>query len=101
MKNIKYGFLCFVPTVLLLLFWDFLPEKVATHFNFYGNADIYSSGWYVILLVPFLGFVCHTVYMIIIDKKPDWINKTGRRKYAFLYFPILTWITIILMLKNS
>ena len=43
MKDIKYGVLCFIPSVLLLVFCDSFPNEIATHFNFFGNADIYSS----------------------------------------------------------
>lgn len=101
MKNIKYGLLCFVPTVILLLFWNRLPEQIATHFNFFGDADILSSRWYITLLVPFLGFLGHVIYMIILDKKAEWIGRIGFKKYSFLYFPILTCCVIIFMLWNS
>lgn len=101
MKKIKYGFLCFVPTVLLILFWDSIPEKIATHFNFYGGADIFSSRWYIVFFVPFLGFLGHVLYITILEKKPEWIGRKGLRKYSFLYFPILTYFVIFFMLWNS
>lgn len=47
MKDIKYGVLCFIPSVLLLVFCDSFPNEIATHFNFFGNADIYSSKLYM------------------------------------------------------
>lgn len=34
MKDIKYGVLCFIPSVLLLVFCDSFPNEIATHFNF-------------------------------------------------------------------
>ena len=101
MKYIKYGVLCFVPSILLLVFWDSLPNEIATHFNFYGNADIYSSKWYITLLVPFLGFLGHVIYMVILEKRPNWIGRNSFKKYSFLYFPILTCFVIIFMLWNS
>lgn len=101
MKKIKYGLLCFIPTVVLFLFWNVLPNRIATHFNFYGSADSFSSKWYLILVVPFLGFLCHVIYMYILAKKPEWIGKKGFTKYSFLYVPFLTWFTVLFMLWNS
>lgn len=100
MKNIKYGFLCFVPSLILLLSWNRLPDQIATHFNFYGNADSLSGRWSVILLVPTLGFIGHVIYMYVLDRKPEWIGRTGFHKYSFLYFPILVCFVIVLMLWN-
>lgn len=101
MKNIKYGLLCFVPSVILLLFYDSIPNEIATHFNFYGQADILSNQWYIILIVPLLGFIGHIVYMIILEKKPDWIGRKGPGKYSYIYVPILTCFVIMFMLWNS
>lgn len=101
MKNIKYGLLCFVPTVILLLFWDSLPDRIATHFNFFGNADVFSSKWHITLLIPILGFLGHSVYMVILDQKSDWIGRKGFKKYSLLYFPILTCAVIMFFLWNS
>lgn len=101
MKNVKYGFLCFIPSILLLLFWDFLPNKIATHFNFYGNADSFSNKWYIALFVPLLGFIGHILYMFLLEKKPNWIGRNGANKYSFLYIPILTCVTVVVMLWNS
>lgn len=78
MKNSRYGLLCFIPSIVLFLFYDFLPERIATHFNVYGNVDIVSSRWYIIVFVPLLGYVGHIVYMYILEKKPDWEKKTGK-----------------------
>ena len=101
MKNIKYGVLCFIPSILLLIFWDSLPDKIATHFNFYGQVDILSSRWHIILLVPLIGFLGHVLYMLILSKKPEWIGRKGFKKYSFLFFPLLTVFIIIFMLWNS
>lgn len=101
MKNIKYGLLCFVPSVILLLFYDSIPNEIATHFNFYGQADILSNQWHIILIVPLLGFIGHIVYMIILEKKPDWIGRKGPGKYSYIYVPILTCFVIMFMLWNS
>ena len=100
MKDIKYGVLCFIPSVLLLVFCDSFPNEIATHFNFFGNADIYSSKWYIILLVPVLGFLGHVTYMVILEKRPNRIGRNGIKKYSFLYFPMLTCFAIIFMLWN-
>ena len=68
---------------------------------FFGNADIYSSKWYIILLVPVLGFLGHVTYMVILEKRPNRIGRNGIKKYSFLYFPMLTCFAIIFMLWNS
>ena len=68
MKDIKYGVLCFIPSVLLLVFCDSFPNEIATHFNFFGNADIYSSKWYYFISTcP--GFLGHVTYYGYIRKE--------------------------------
>lgn len=101
MKQMKYGLLCFVLSILLLLFYDSLPDQIATHFNFYGNADLVSNKWVIIVLVPMLGFLMHIGYMLILEKKPEWIGKRGSGEYSFLYIPILTCGMVMFLLWNS
>ena len=62
---------------------------------------IISNKWYIILLVPVLGFLGHVTYMVILEKRPNWIGRNGIKKYSFLYFPMLTCFAIIFMLWNS
>ena len=95
MKDIKYGVLCFIPSVLLLVFCDSFPNEIATHFNFFGNADIYSSKWYIILLVPVLGFLGHVTYMVILEKRPNRIGRNGIKK---ILFSILSYVNMFLQI---
>ena len=83
MKNIKYGLLCFIPSAILLLFYDFISDKIATHFYFYEQADILSSKWYIILLMPMLGFVGHVLHMIILEKNQTGLEERDQRSIHF------------------
>lgn len=98
MKNMKYGALCFVPTILILVFWNQLPDTLAIHFNYRGDVDTFGDKWTLALLIPCLGCIIHIFYMLILDKKPEWIGRKGFRKYSFLYMPITTACIVAFMI---
>lgn len=100
MKDIKYGLLCFVPMVIMLIFWNSLPEDLPIHFNWFGDADSIAGKCKVAVGVPVLGFLGHICYMLLLDRKPQWIGRKGFHKYSFLYFPILTCSMVLLLLWN-
>lgn len=55
----------------------------------------------ILFFVPFLGFLGRVLYIILLEKKPEWIGRKRPGKYTYLYFPILTYFVIFFMLLNS
>ena len=89
MAKIKYGFLCFIPNLVYIIFNSMIPQEIVGHISGLGNVT-YVNKWSFVLFTTLAGFVCHCLYMIISLKKPDWIGKKKIGKYSHWYFPILT-----------
>lgn len=55
-KNMKTLILTTViallPMVVGIVIWDQLPHQMATHFNFQGKPDGYSSKWVTVFVIP-------------------------------------------------
>lgn len=95
--RIKEGLFCFLPIVVFCFFNDSIPEKIINHIGFYQIG--YLNKWEFVLLITSSGFVLHLVYMLLLNKKPDWIGVKKKGRYKPYYFPILinvvTYILII------
>jgi uncharacterized membrane protein len=82
-------FVMVVPIIYLAIVWKRLPEKIATHFDFQGNADRYDSKsgflWFMMIMVV----VSVGVYLLITNmyridpKKYASENKERLQKIAF------------------
>lgn len=88
MEKIKYGFLCFIPILVYIIFNSIIPQEIVGHISAFGNVT-YVNKWSFVLIMTVAGFVCHCFYMIILLKKPDWIGKKKTGKYSHWYFPII------------
>ena len=100
-KKFKWGSLCFLSVPATLLFYNKIPPLIAIHFGFNGEADQFAPKLMVILLFPLASFLAHIGYMLILDKKPDWIGKAKPGKYSMLFFPITSNVVMYLMILNS
>lgn len=100
-KNIKIGLICFFPTILGLVFWNYLPDKLAIHFGMFG-IDRYESKIIVIFLVPLMLYFLNLVYLSITIYHPEWLTPAFKSKQLKKYlFPILSLIVFLISISNS
>ena len=81
-----------LPIVIGLLLWNQLPQLMATHFNFNGQPNGYSSKTFTVFVLPFILLVIHLFCVIgtSIDPKSKNINKK--------IFSIVLWISPLISL---
>lgn len=97
--------LCLLPIVFGLILYDKIPEMLATHFDFYGNADKFDSKNKVIFLMPiFMSFL--TLFSGLIAYY-DPFDKRGENKFPLLmkiiliFLPILSTLTFFISYQYS
>ena len=89
MENKKHliisSLLIILPSLIGLLLWDKLPEKIPTHFNFSGEADQFSSKTFMVFFSPLLFLLIHLFLacMISIDPKN---NKVSDKIYIMILY---------------
>lgn len=93
---------CLIPIPLGLSIWNIMPDKIATHFNFYGNADLASSKEFAFIIIPIIFFILHIiiVYIIANNSYSFGINSKTKKYYYFL-MPILSFLVFLVMINNS
>ncbi len=75
-----------IPVIIGLFLWNDLPDTIATHWGFNGQADGYSSKAFAVLGLPLLLLVVHwfCVFVTKLDPKSKNINPK--------IFSIVLWI---------
>jgi len=100
-KNMLKSLICFIPSVLGLLIWNYLPDKLAIHFGMFG-VDGYESKIVVIFIFPLLFFILNILYNFILIKQPNWLTPIYNSKYFNIYlFPILSLFVFLISISNS
>ncbi len=102
MKNIKWKILavtsviCLLPILLGLALWNKLPDTMAIHFDFYGNADNFAPKWIVIFALPLLMAAVQVFCCIVTDINA---HKHGeQKKLETVTKWIIPCITVILQI---
>ena len=54
-----------IPLIYLAIVWNKLPDKIATHFNYKGEADQFSDKKGFILLIGFLAVLGISIYLLL------------------------------------
>lgn len=75
-----------LPIVAGLLLWNYLPERIVTHWNANGEPDGFSGRAFAIFVVPVLLFIMHWVCILITARDPR--NKDQSPKV----FNMVLWI---------
>ncbi|MBQ2830382.1 MAG: SdpI family protein [Oscillospiraceae bacterium] len=82
MRNKKHFVLSAVVTLLPLLagifLWGELPDKIATHFNFAGEADGWSSKAFAVFALPLMIFALHLVCVFALRLDPRSANVSDK-----------------------
>jgi len=76
-----------LPIVFGLFFWNQLPEQMATHWGFDGQADGWSSRTFAVFALPLLILALHWLCIFGTSKDP---KNQGQNKKVF---GIVLWIT--------
>ena len=81
-----------LPVVFGLIFWDKLPEQMATHWGFDGQADGWSSRGFTVFALPLLMLALHWLCAFVTSRDP---KNQGQNKKVF---GIVLWITPVVAL---
>ena len=84
-----------LPALVGLLLWDRLPDTIATHFNFQGIADGWSSKGFGVFALPALMLATHLFCIFIIAADPKAPN-IGAKPIGLLF-----WIVPVVSLVLS
>lgn len=68
--------ICLIPFVMSALFYKELPDTIATHWNFNGVPDGYSSKAVAAFGIPTFLFIINLITNFAIDKDPNKVNNT-------------------------
>lgn len=84
MKFIKWKSLiitllvCLLPILFGVILWDKLPDRIAIHFNFYGEPDNFASKSFAVFGLPLMmavfQIICSVAYDMKIKKQYKIIN---------------------------
>ncbi len=66
--------ICLLPILLGLALWNELPDKMAIHFDLYGNADDFASKGFVVFGLP--------VLMVVLQAFCCFINDINAHKHG-------------------
>lgn len=83
--------LILLPTLVGLIIWDKLPDRMATHFNAVGEADGWGSKGFAVFGIPAIFLAMHLVCVAVMAADPK--NKDNNSKAVTLVmwvFPIMS-----------
>ena len=92
-----------LPVIFLAIVWNKLPEKIAMHFDFQGNADKYDSKNEFLLFMGIMLIVSIGIYFLLtniyrIDPKRNAAENKGRlQKIAFALVVFLSAIECLVI----
>lgn len=75
-----------LPIVIGLLLWNQLPQSIATHFNFNGQPNGYSSKEFMVFGLPLIILIIHLFCVIVINIDPKSKNINNK------IYKIIVWI---------
>ena len=88
--------LILLPVLMGIYFWDQLPDVIATHFGYNGEANGWSSKWFAIVGLPFFLVMVHLSCIFFTDKDPKYEKYPEKMKHIVLWIcPIVSWIGAI------
>jgi uncharacterized membrane protein len=61
---------CLLPFIVSIVFYNDLPQRIATHFNFSGVPDGFSPRWVAAFGIPFFMLIMHIVVWVSIENDP-------------------------------
>ena len=94
--------LTLLPIIFGIIYWDVLPEEIATHFGSDGAADDFSSKAFVVFGMPFimLGFHLFCFFATNLDPKKKNISDT-MMKLVLWIIPCITILVTTLSYSHA
>ena len=91
-------FITLAPSILLYWLWEKIPHTIATHYNFYGEADDWNDKSLLLWLIPSMSVLLYLILLLvpIIDPKKRIESMGG--KYFALRVVVLSLIAAILFI---
>ena len=88
--------LILLPILVGIYFWNQLPDVIATHFGYGGEANGWSSKWFAVIGLPLFLTVVHLLCILFTDKDPKYEKYPEKMKHIVLWIcPIVSWIGAI------
>lgn len=103
MKNKKLvvitTILCLLPILMGVLFYDKLPDMLATHFDFAGNPNGYSQKAYFIFGFPAFMAAMNLLVIFMLDADPKRQNASPKlRLLSCLLMPVMSLVLMPMVL---
>ena len=77
-KLIFSSIVIFLPTVLGIVFWEKLPERIATHWGLNGEPDGFSSRPVAVFIIPLVLLLVHWACIFFTSKDPKNKGQNGK-----------------------
>jgi len=92
-KMIITSVIILLPVLAGMILWSELPEQIATHWNFEGNADGWTSRGMAVFGLPLILLAVQWICMFITSHDPR--NKNRNQKVVSLTFWIVPVVSIL------
>ena len=90
-KLIISSLIILLPIVFGLIFWNQLPERIATHWGPNGDPDGWSSRAFAVFALPIFLFAIHWLCVLVTSKDPKNKDKNQKAQGLVLFIiPILS-----------
>ena len=83
-----------LPILIGLFIWNFLPDKIVTHWDFNGEPDGWSGKGFTVFGLPIILFVAHWICVIFTSFDPK--NKEQNRKVSSMVLWIMPVISLLM-----
>ncbi|MBK9488757.1 MAG: DUF1648 domain-containing protein [Haliscomenobacter sp.] len=97
-------FITLAPSILLYWLWEKIPHTIATHYNFYGEADDWNDKSLLLWLIPSMSVLLYLILLLvpIIDPKKR-IESMGGKYFALrvVVLSLIAAISFIFILSSA
>ena len=82
-----------LPILVGLIYWNQLPEKMATHFDMEGTPNGWSSKWFAVIGIPIFLALVNVLCTILTETDPR-RHKYPKKMMKLVYWicPVISWI---------
>ena len=82
-----------LPILVGLIYWNQLPEKMATHFDMEGTPNGWSSKWFAVIGIPIFLALVNVLCTILTETDPR-RHKYPEKMMKLVYWicPVISWV---------
>lgn len=82
-----------LPIVMGVIYWNQLPDKMATHFDSAGDPNGWSSKWFAVIGLPVFLSIVNALCTVLTEKDPR-REKYPEKMMKIVYWicPVISWI---------